>query len=446
MYDVVIVGARCAGSPTAMLLARKGYRVLLVDRATFPSDSMSTHYIHQHGVSRLERWGLLDRVKASNCPPIRKLRIQFGKYVLAGVPPPVDGIRDGYSPRRKLLDNILVDGAVQAGVELREGFNVQNVVFHGDRVIGIRGNSPNAPFVEERARIVVGADGLHSMVARAVRPREYFVKPTLCCAYYTYWSGIELDGFEVYRSDRRLIFAMPTNNGLTCIGVAWPRNEWDAYRSDFEANYLATIDTFPGLGVRVRNARREERFTGTGTLPNYYRQPYGSGWALVGDAGFHKDPTTANGISDAFRDAELLAAAIDAGFSGRGDLAGALSMYERGRNRASLSTYNLFTNHIATFEPLRPAFIELVRALRGNQAATDQFMGALVGAVPVSAVFSRSKMLSTMGIGGFVRAMRTQLSRVFFGVDYSCDAGDCEVYLPDDTNEPDTGQTGHSGL
>ena len=412
MYDAIIVGARCAGSPTAMLLARKGYRVLLVDRATFPSDTMSTHYIHQHGVGRLDRWGLLDPVKASNCPPIRTLKIAFGQFLLAGAPPPVHGIENGYSPRRRVLDKILFDGAVRAGTEVREGFNVQEILFDGPRVVGIRGGRANNPSVEERARIVIGADGLRSLVARVVRPKEYYVKPVLGCAYYTYWSGVPLEGFEIYRADRRLIFAMPTNDGLTCIGVAWPIREWEAYKANFEANYLATIDRSPALGVRVRSGRREERFIGAATLPNYYRKPYGPGWALVGDAGYHKDPSTASGISDAFRDAELLAGAIDAGFSGRESLTKALTGYERARNRTSLPTYNLFTTHIASFEPLMPEFTELLQALRGNQQGIDHFLGILVGAVPVHRFLSPLNMLSIMGVGGFVRALRARLSRL----------------------------------
>src|SRR5436190_14545399 len=127
MYDVIVVGARCAGSPTAMLLARKGYRVLLVDKGTFPSDTMSSHLIWQPGVARLERWGLLDRVVASNCPPITTWAYDFGPFALHGTPPPADGVAMAYAPRRTVLDKLLVDAAVEAGAELREAFAVQEV-------------------------------------------------------------------------------------------------------------------------------------------------------------------------------------------------------------------------------------------------------------------------------------------------------------------------------
>jgi flavin-dependent dehydrogenase len=127
MYDAIVIGARCAGSPTAMLLARKGYRVLLLDRSGFPSDTLSTHYIHQPGIARLKRWGLLDALVASNAPPIRRLRFDVGPFVLEGAPPPADGVTDAYAPRRTVLDAILVERAVADGAELREHFSVQNL-------------------------------------------------------------------------------------------------------------------------------------------------------------------------------------------------------------------------------------------------------------------------------------------------------------------------------
>jgi flavin-dependent dehydrogenase len=410
MYDVIVVGARCAGSPTAMLLARRGYRVLLVDRATFPSDTMSTHYIHHHGVSRLERWGLLDRLKASGCPPIRTFTLDFEDFALTGNPPPVNGIENGYCPRRYVLDKLLVEAAVEAGVDLREGFSVQDLVFEGNRVVGIRGGAPGRSAVEH-ARIVIGADGLHSRVARSVQPREYYVRPSLECAYYTYWSGVPLKGFEIYRRNRRMVFASPTHDGLACIGVAWSHAEWSTYKSNVEMNYRATVDRMPGIAERFRDGTREERFVGTATLPNYYRRPFGPGWALVGDAGFHKDPTTASGISDAFRDAELLAAAIDDGLSGKDDLEVALAAYERQRNRATLPLYKLYTTHISTLEPLPPEIDQYLRAVRGNQPAIDRVLGVLVGAVPVDAVLSARNMLSMIGIKGFTRALGSRMSR-----------------------------------
>src|SRR5262252_7480664 len=158
MYDAIIVGARAAGAPTAMLLARKGHRVLLVDRASFPSDTLSTHYIHQPGVARLRRWGLLDRLVATGCPPSRSLTFDVGPFALAGTPPPSDGVAEGFAPRRTVLDSLLLEAAADAGAEVRTGFPVDELVFEDDAVVGIRSGD-----TVERARIVIGADGRNSL-------------------------------------------------------------------------------------------------------------------------------------------------------------------------------------------------------------------------------------------------------------------------------------------
>jgi 2-polyprenyl-6-methoxyphenol hydroxylase-like FAD-dependent oxidoreductase len=169
MYDAIIVGARVAGSPLAMLLARKGYRVLLLDKARFPSDTISTHHIHQPGVARLIRWGLLERVRASNCPPTTEITFDVGPFALRSAPPPAEGNFEAYAPRRRVLDKILVDAAAEAGAEVREDFSVEEITTEGGAVTGVRGRAANGPPVSERARVVVGADGARSFVARSVQ-------------------------------------------------------------------------------------------------------------------------------------------------------------------------------------------------------------------------------------------------------------------------------------
>ena len=177
MYDAIIVGARCAGGPTAMLLARKGYRVLLVDKATFPSDTISTHIIWPHGAEIMDRWGLLDRLAATGCPPVAlNLIFDVGPFALKGGVTDTNGGRGGFCPRRTVLDKLLVDAAVEAGAELREGFTAEALLWDGDRVAGIKGHSRTGGAVEERARVVIGADGVHSLVAKAVRAPEYDVQ------------------------------------------------------------------------------------------------------------------------------------------------------------------------------------------------------------------------------------------------------------------------------
>src|ERR1700704_6032231 len=170
-YDAIVVGARCAGSPTAMLLARKGYKVLVVDRATFPSDTLSTHIVHPPGVAALKRWGLLDRLAATGCPPIDTFTFDFGPFTLSGAPG-TDDSPIAYCPRRTVLDKLLVDAASEAGAEVREEFTVQDVLTENGRVVGVRGHSKGGDSVTERAQVVIGADGRNSLVARAVGPEQ----------------------------------------------------------------------------------------------------------------------------------------------------------------------------------------------------------------------------------------------------------------------------------
>lgn len=395
MYDAIIIGARCAGSPTAMLLARKGYRVLLVDKSRFPSDIMSTHLIWQAGVARLERWGLLEKVKATNCPPVKQFALDVGEFILVGSPTPAGEIKWAYAPRRKVIDKILVDAAAEAGAEVREGFAVRELITDGNRVTGIRGPRKGGAVVTENARIVIGADGMRSVVARTVRAPEYNTKPALGCGYYTYWSGLPVDGSELYLRPYRTMIAFPTNDGLVCLVVAIPNQEFHQFRSNVQQNYLKALELVPRLAERVRAARREEPFVGTADLPNFFRKPYGPGWALVGDAGYHKDPITAQGISDAFRDVELLAAAIDDGFSGRVPLDTALAGYEQRRNMAALPIYES-TCQRAPSNPLSPEMMALFSALRGNQAGIDRLLGTDAGTVPVLEFFAPENIARIM--------------------------------------------------
>jgi flavin-dependent dehydrogenase len=391
MYDVIVVGARCAGSPTAMLLGRRDYRVLLVDKSTFPSDmALSTHLVHQPGVARLKRWDLLEQVITSNCPPITTYYFDFNAVipgvVLDGSPPPADGVKEAYAPRRRILDSILVNGAVQSGVEVREGFSFQELVWDQGRVTGIRGRDRHGAAITEKATIVVGADGMNSTVARAVQAPEYHAKPPLAGPYFAYWSGVPMNGFEFYPGEGRGAFGWMTNDDLALIGVGWTASEFQAVRTDVEGNYLRAIEVgAPGLAERVRSGQRRSSFAGI-KIPNYFRRPYGPGWALVGDAGYQKDPSTAMGISDAFRCAELLAAAIDAGLSGRRPLAEALADYERERNEMAMPMYDL-TCQLATME-FSAEMCQLLTALQGNQEQTNRFFGLIAQTTPVPEFFA----------------------------------------------------------
>ncbi len=389
MYDAIIVGARCAGSPTALLLARKGYKVLLLDRATFPSDMpFSNHYIHQTGSARLKRWGLLEKLAATGCPPILTNHWNYGTFTLTGSPPPAEGgVTEAYAPRRKVLDPLLLDAAVAAGTELREGFSVQELVWENDRVVGIRGHQRNGATVTEKARITIGADGMFSMIARSVNAPEYNSKPALEGSWYSYWSGVKLQGWHLWIRPHRVIFGFMTNDNLTLIGVAFAACDLAAARSDIEGHYLRGIaEHAPDLEELTRNGRRESRFVG-GAIPAHVRKPFGPGWALVGDAGYQKDPCTASGITDAFGSAEWLAEAVDDGLSGRQPVLQALAGYEQKRNSAELPYYEL-TAQLATFEPPPPEMQQLLAALVGNPEQRSRWFGVLAHTVPAQEFLS----------------------------------------------------------
>lgn len=383
MYDAIIVGARCAGAPTAMLLARKGYRVLLVDKASFPSDTISTHIIWPHGAEIMRHWGLLDRLAATGCPPVAlQMIFDVGPFALKGSVTDCNAGRGGFCPRRTVLDKLLVDAAVEAGAELRERFTVEELVWTNDQVAGIKGRSQTGGAVEERARIVIGADGVRSLVARAVQAPEYDVKPPLATYYYSYYSGFAATDIEQYVREYQGVGCFPTHDNLTLIATVWPSRRFEEIRADIEGQAIKVIETIPKVADRLLNARRETKLFGTAGVANYFRRPYGPGWALVGDAGYDKDPITAQGISDAFIDAEALATALDDGWSARRPLDVALAEYQSSRDQRAKPMYD-FTCQLAVLEPPPPLMQRLFAALHGNQEATNQFYSALTGSTPL---------------------------------------------------------------
>ncbi|MGB6452871.1 MAG: NAD(P)/FAD-dependent oxidoreductase [Streptosporangiaceae bacterium] len=388
MYDVIVVGARCAGSPLAMLLARAGHRVALVDRASFPSDTMSTHFLWQRGAARLNAWGLLGELQARGCAPIRQITFDTGPVQLTGIGPAVDGVAETYCPRRTVLDAMLAEAAVQAGAELIEGFVVGDLLWSDGTVAGVRGH--NSGFSAQSslpARLVVGADGLHSTVARKVGARAYRSHPPLSAAYYSYWSGISRLGASFHARPGRLILTWPTNDNLTCIYIAWPHQEFRQVRTVIERSFRAALKLVPGLHEVVESGRREQRFAGTGDLPNLYRESAGPGWALAGDAGHHKDPCSGMGMSDAFLAADLLARAIHDGLTGRQPMDAALARYQTERDQLTANGFEL-TLATARLAPLPARFEAIYRAAAERPDLASRIFGVLGGSIPIADVYS----------------------------------------------------------
>jgi 2-polyprenyl-6-methoxyphenol hydroxylase-like FAD-dependent oxidoreductase len=388
-YDAIVVGARCAGSPTAMLLARRGWRVLLVDRARFPSDTVSTHLVHPPGVAALRRWGLLDRVVATGCPAIHTYSFDVGPFTIRGTPGGAES-PVAYGPRRTALDHLLLAAAAEAGVEVREGFAVDELRFDDGAVTGIRGHLAGGEPVVERAPVVVGADGLGSLVARSVGAEAYDERPPAQVSWYSYWSGLPVDGVEGYDRGDRAFAAWPTNDALTLLIVSFPVGETEAVRADVAAGCLAAVDRAPRLAERVRAAKREDRFYGM-SVPSFFRRPYGPGWALVGDAGYNKDFITAQGMTDAFRDAELCAEALHLAFSGARPFAEAMAEYQARRDARVKPMYE-FTQQFAALAPPPPEMQQLLAAVHGNQEAMDGFARTFAGEISPAEFFSQENV------------------------------------------------------
>jgi flavin-dependent dehydrogenase len=376
-HDVVVVGGRVAGAATAMLLARLGHDVAVLDQASLPSDTVSTHAISRSGVVQLHRWGLLDEVLDSGAPAIR----QFTFHALgASVSRPVKhkaGVDLLVAPRRYLLDTILAAAAQRAGAQVRLGVTVTGM--HRDRhgrVVGVYGHDRAGAQVEIGARYVVGADGLRSPVARWVGATITQARPAVGATQYAYYTGLPWTGIEFFLAPGSLAGVFPTHHGQACIWICNPSTEAKAVRrrtrSRVEAFDELLERSAPPLAERLRHAHRTSPVQGMLRLPNLVRQAFGPGWALVGDAGYHRDAVTGHGISDAFHHAELLAVALDEAL--RGDLleTTALARYQQQRDQALREIFQL-TNRLAAYPPV-PTFIELQRQL---SAAIDTQAQAL---------------------------------------------------------------------
>jgi 2-polyprenyl-6-methoxyphenol hydroxylase-like FAD-dependent oxidoreductase len=412
-YDVIVVGARVAGAATAMLLARHGLRVLVVDRVSFPSDTISSHQLQVPGVALLQRWGLLGKLAAAGTPPTRRVRFDAGAgVVLDGRFPAYEGVDDLYSPRRTVLDAILVEAARGAGAEVRENFRVTQVTGSGGRVIGIQGNARGRPAVTETASLVIGADGKRSLIAGAVGARQYRERPVRSFASYSYWAGVPVSGGELYQRPGRAVAVFPTNGDLTMVYVAAPMTEFASARAGLEAHYLRTLDLCGDLGKRVRSGRRAERLRTSPDQPNTFRCSHGPGWALAGDAGVVMDSVSAQGMTHALRDASYLSAAVVAGLGGSRPLAGALHDHQRRRDRAIRGMYD-FTLGLAAFPRARPGQRRFLGAVAADQQETDRFLGAFAGIVPPEDYFTlRSvvRILGSRGIGKLTTATANQLA------------------------------------
>ncbi len=385
-YDAIVVGARCAGSPTAMLLARKGYKVLLLDRATFPSDTISTHLIHPPGVAALQRWGLLDRVLSTGCPPINTYAFDMGPFTISGSPG-TDASPVSYGPRRTVLDKLLVDAAAEAGAEVRTGFTVDEVLLEDGVVTAVRGHAKDGAPVVERARVVVGADGIHSIVARTVAAEQYHDRPQLEAGYYSYWSGLPMNGqFEAYDRGDRVWAVWPTNDNLTLVIVCWPYAEFETDKTDVEAHYMKAFErapAFAGTHARRQAGGALPRRGRAELLPQAVWSGLGSGRRRRLQQGLHHGPGNfgrlprRRTVRQRYRRIILRRSYLRCRNDG----------VPITRDEHVLPMYK-FTCQFASFTPPTPEMQQLFGAMLGNQTAMDGFARVIAGVTSPAEFFS----------------------------------------------------------
>lgn len=331
-YDVVIVGARCAGAATALLLARAGARVLLVDRQAYGADTMSTHALMRGAVLQLTRWGLTPKVVAAATPPIRSTTFHYGDEAVPVEIKPDHGVDCLFAPRRTVLDPILVDAAREAGAEVRHGIAVSGLQFApGGRVVGVSLKDASGAFLSVRSDIVIGADGRQSTVAKLVNAQTQVEGFNAAAIVFGYYEGLDRDGLHWHFARNVAAGVIPTN-AAHCVFAAVPARRFSAtFSGDVLRGFSQVLaSNSPELGADVDRATLTGRLRAFAGGPSYLRQCQGEGWALVGDAGYFKDPLTAHGITDALRDAELLSRGIADGSSS------GLEAYQSERDTLSL--------------------------------------------------------------------------------------------------------------
>ncbi|MEZ5317174.1 MAG: FAD-dependent monooxygenase [Vicinamibacterales bacterium] len=376
-YDAVIVGARCAGAATALLLARAGLSVLAVERSPYGADTLSTHALMRGAVAQLARWGVLDRIRAAGTPAITRTTFHYGDDAVEVPIKPKYGADALYAPRRTVLDTALVDAGRAAGATILHGPRVVELVRRPDgRVSGVVVQDREGGIRTVGAGIVVGADGWRSTVGRLVAARARRIGRHATGVTYGYWAGLPDDGTHWYYRTDAAAGVIPTNDGLTCVFASVPASRFsEVFAGQLEAGCRRVVaHVAPELAADMAGRPPAERVRGFLGEPSCLRQAWGPGWALVGDAGYFKDSLTAHGITDALRDAELLAQAIITGTDA------ALDGYQDTRDRLAGPVFDA-TDAIAAFDSDLRTLATLHRALSEGMTAEARYLADLETAV-----------------------------------------------------------------
>lgn len=349
-YDVVVIGARVAGAATAMLLGRAGFRVLMIDRAPRGADTTSTHTLLRSGLLQIRRWGLLDRLEETDAPPIRRVTLGFGADLF-----PIElsdgfGVDALYAPRRNVLDPILTDAAEEAGVEFLDRCRAISLIEDDSGVTrGVVLGGDKEEF-HIRTRMVICADGARSRMAKWVGAAPYKEVGPSNSVHYAYYRDVETEGVYFQFTPGVTAGLIPTNDGLVCVYGGWHQDRESDFRSDPDSVFNERVrGSHPQLAHALDDGTRVSGFRGTPGLPGFLRPPGGPGWALVGDAGYTKDPVSAHGISNALRDAELCARAVTNTLHGSGEAGVAFAEYRRVRDHLSHSMFAA-TSELAAYQ------------------------------------------------------------------------------------------------
>ena len=395
-YDAIVVGARIGGATTALLLAQRGYSVLLLDQDRFPSSTLSTHLFFTDTMTVFERIGVLDRVLAVDAPRLKRLRFPYVDAPFAKR----HGRDFALCIRRETLDVMLVEAAAaEPRIEVRTGTRVTGLIWDGERPSGVRVRAIGRQDESEIAgRFIIGADGRNSLVAREVGASAYHEVPALFAWYYGYYAGVPLDeppsamaarlaGYPAVGADYGASFVFPTDAGLTLVGFGVQHDAFHRFRDGYRKHFREGIGLVEPVAARLGAAELDGPIMGTGDLPNFLRTPAGPGWALVGDAGSHKDPHTVQGMGDAVRSAVLLVDALDACRRGEIDEATALERYHAARDADILPMYDFTTGRLeSAFDP--EDWKEYGRLTWEHDDLARARVAAMTHAIPPESVYS----------------------------------------------------------
>lgn len=370
-FDAVIVGARCAGAATALLLARAGARVLLVDKGAYGTDMLSTHALMRGAVLQLQRWNVLPAIVAAGTPPVRSTTFSYRAEDVTVAIEPRHGVSALYAPRRWLLDRTLVDAAVASGAEIEYGVAVEDLIRDDQgRVRGVLTKGGSSRRIE--ADTTIGADGLYSTIADRVSAATVIAGHHKTAVLYSYWQGAPNDGYYWRFMPDASMGAIPTNQQAACVFVSVSA---DRFHREIAGDPLTAYrrwlrEAAPAFDAQLAEATRVEPVRGFGGHVGFIKTSIGPGWALVGDAAYFKDPLTAHGITDALRDAELLARAIIRGTNA------ALNDYETMRLDLSNRLFEL-TDEIASLSWTDDHVQSLHRAFSAEMSREVRALAAL---------------------------------------------------------------------